>query len=168
VAAIKHRVLSYVGLGANLDDPKAQLLEARARIAASDSIDEHAFSSLYQSSPMGPPDQPWYLNAVMAIQTDLSAFQLLQVLQAVENELGRVRSGERWGPRRIDLDLLLHGDQQIDMPDLIVPHYGIKDREFVLYPLYEIAPDLFIPGVGQLDELVARCPRNGLEVVSSV
>ena len=168
MAKIKKRVLSYIGLGANLDDPKAQILMARAQIAACESIIELAFSSLYQSAPMGPSDQPFYLNAVMAVETDLDAAQLLNVLQSVENELGRVRSGKRWGPRRIDLDLLLYGDQQINMPDLIVPHYGIKDREFVLYPLYEIAPDLLIPALGRLDELVSRCPRNGLEVISSV
>jgi len=156
-------VTAFIGLGSNLATPSQQINGARSAIAATAGIQELAFSSLYQSAPMGPKDQPDYVNAVMAIATDLSPLELLKTLQQIEHEHGRVRTGERWGPRTLDLDLLLYGDQQINLPDLIVPHIGIADREFVLYPLYEIAPDLNVPGKGSLSDLVANCPLRGLQ-----
>ncbi|MDD5114302.1 MAG: 2-amino-4-hydroxy-6-hydroxymethyldihydropteridine diphosphokinase [Methylobacter sp.] len=157
------KVTAFIGLGSNLATPSQQINGARAAIAVTAGIQELAFSSLYQSAPMGPKDQPDYVNAVMAIATELTPTALLQCLQGIENEHGRVRTGERWGPRTLDLDVLLYDDQQIQLPDLIVPHIGIADREFVLYPLYEIAPHLIVPGKGSLAELVANCPLRGLQ-----
>lgn len=114
---------------------------------------------------MGPADQPDYVNAVMAIDTALSPVSLLNALQAIETAAGRIRKGERWGPRTLDLDMLLYADEVIASERLIVPHPGMALREFVLYPLAEIAPDLMIPGLGSVGELVSRCPRRGLEVI---
>jgi 2-amino-4-hydroxy-6-hydroxymethyldihydropteridine diphosphokinase len=99
---------------------------------------------------------------MMAITTSLPAIDLLRQLQAVERSQGRIRTGERWGARTLDLDLLLYGDRQIEVTDLTVPHIGIAERAFVLYPLYEIAPDLSIPGLGKLTDLIAKCPKNDL------
>lgn len=155
-------VTAFIGLGSNLAHPSEQLLTARQTLAALPNIEETGFSSLYQSPPMGPQNQPDYVNAVMAIKTSLPAIELLRALQAVEQSQGRIRTGERWGARTLDLDLLLYGDQQIQVPDLTVPHIGIAERAFVLYPLYEIAPKMSIPGLGNLTDLIAKCPKNGL------
>jgi len=155
---------AYIGLGSNLSNPEEQIRQARITISKQADIIEIDFSSLYASSPMGPQDQPDYVNAVMRIKTGLSAIELLRVLQEIENNQGRVRKGEHWGARTLDLDLLLYADQQVDTPDLIVPHTGLSERAFVLYPLQEIAPDnLFVPGRGALKQLVAQCPLDGLE-----
>lgn len=159
-------VTAYIGLGSNLENPFEQILTARRAIAALPDVDELEFSSLYRSPPMGPQDQPDYVNAVMAIATSLSAIELLRALQSLEQAQGRVRTAERWGARTLDLDLLLYSDRQIQLPDLTVPHVGIAERAFVLYPLYEIAPGLTIPGKGSLAELVAQCPRDGLQRLS--
>jgi 2-amino-4-hydroxy-6-hydroxymethyldihydropteridine diphosphokinase len=124
-------------------------------------IEEQGFSSLYHSAPMGPQDQPDYVNAVMAVATALSPMELLRTLQGIENSHGRVRA-ERWGARTLDLDILLYGEQVIELPDLSVPHIGMTEREFVLYPLYEIAPHTIIPNKGKLVELLEHCPLAGL------
>ena len=158
-------VQAYIGLGGNLDHPARRVMAARSAIAAVPEIWEVAFSSLYRSAPMGPEDQPDYVNAVMAVQTCLPPSQLLDALQAIETASGRVRQGERWGPRTLDLDVLLYGDEILNDERLVVPHPGLALREFVLYPLAEIAPDLTIPGLGLLTELVGRCPRRGLEII---
>ncbi len=155
-------VVAYIGLGSNLNDPIAQVRSARRDIARLNGIREIAFSSLYRSAPMGPADQPDFVNAVMAVMTTLPADTLLMHLQAIEAAHGRVRSGRRWGPRTLDLDLLLYDQAVIDSAILTVPHPGLARRAFVLYPLQEIAPDLQIVGQGSLAELVRRCPRNGL------
>ncbi len=155
-------ITAYIGLGSNLADPAGQIKAARREIAALANVQELAFSSLYQSPPMGPQDQPDYVNAVMAIVTTLPPLDLLRCLQKIEHEQGRVRTGERWGARTLDLDLLLYGDQQITVPDLIVPHAGLSERAFVLYPLSEIAPQLLVPGKGKLTDLLAQCPLAGL------
>ena len=157
----------YIGLGSNLSNPEEQIRQARIAIAKQADITEIDFSSLYASSPMGPQDQPDYVNAVMRVNTELSAMELLRVLQKIENNQGRVRKDERWGARTLDLDLLLYADQQIDTPDLIVPHSGLSKRAFVLYPLQEIAPDdLFVPGKGVIKQLVSQCPLDGLEKIT--
>lgn len=158
--------IAYIGLGSNLATPEAQINTARNAITALPEVFEDAFSSLYRSPPMGPQDQPDYINAVMAITTDLSAIQLLRRLQQIELDHGRVRKDERWGARTLDLDILLYGQQMIDQPDLIVPHYGLKERAFVLYPLQEIAPELEVPGQGTMTELLASCPLDGLVKLS--
>ena len=155
-------VVAYIGLGSNLSQPVAQIKSARAVIASMGGIQELAFSSLYHSLPMGPQNQPDYVNAVMCVATDLSPMDLLHSLQAVENDHGRERKGERWGARTLDLDILIYGDQEINLPDLIVPHKGLDERSFVLYPLFEIAPQLVVPGKGPVSGLVAKCPLAGL------
>jgi 2-amino-4-hydroxy-6-hydroxymethyldihydropteridine diphosphokinase len=153
---------AYIGLGSNLELPVAQIKSARLAILGLDGIKERAFSNLYASAPMGPQDQPEYVNAVIALETSLSALDLLHALQAIEQAHGRVRGKQRWGARTLDLDLLLYGDQQIDLPELTVPHPGIADRPFVLYLLLECAPDLIIPGKGKISGLLTRCPLAGL------
>lgn len=161
-----HGKTAYIGLGSNLAQPVEQIKAARLAIASLDGVQELAFSSLYRSPPMGPQDQPDYVNAVMAIATTLSPEKLLECLQAIENDQGRVRKGLRWGARTLDLDILLYGDLHIQMPHLTVPHVGIAERAFVLFPLFEIAPEITVPGLGRLAELVDNCPRNGLERIA--
>jgi 2-amino-4-hydroxy-6-hydroxymethyldihydropteridine diphosphokinase len=111
---------------------------------------------------MGPQDQPDYINAVAVIDTNLSAFALLDALQAIEDAHGRTRGMPRWGPRTLDLDVLLFGNATIDSPRLKVPHPRIAERPFVLRPLYEIAPDLTIPNLGPVAELLRKCPPQRL------
>ena len=150
----------YIGLGSNLENPSQQILSARADIAVF--AEEIGFSSLYRSPPMDGMKQPDYINAVMAINTELPPLDLVHKLQKVENRHGRVRL-ERWGARTLDLDLLLYGDETINLPDLIVPHLGLAKRAFVLYPLAEISPELMIPTQGAISDLIAHCPLSGLE-----
>jgi 2-amino-4-hydroxy-6-hydroxymethyldihydropteridine diphosphokinase len=119
-------------------------------------------SSFYRSRPMGPKDQPEYINAVASLETSLQAEALLDALQAIEQAQGRVRD-KRWGPRTLDLDILLYGDERISTDRLKIPHPGLSEREFVLYPLYELAPDLMISGLGSLASLYQHCDANGIE-----
>lgn len=114
---------------------------------------------------MGPQDQPDFINAVAQLQTSLPPYGLLDLLQSVEHKHGRVRKAERWGARTLDLDLLLFGQQQIDTERLTVPHYGLAEREFVLYPLFELNPDLILPDGTRLNTLVRQCDTDGLTVV---
>ena len=158
------KVVAYLGLGSNLQTPILQLQSARNAIKEMDAIEEISFSSLYRSPPMGPQDQPDYVNAVMGIHTTLEALALLSAMQQIENEQGRVRS-QRWGARTLDIDILLYGDQQIRLAELTVPHIGIKERAFVLYPLFEIAPNLVIDNQ-QLIDMVNACPLNGVERIA--
>ncbi|MFP5504681.1 MAG: 2-amino-4-hydroxy-6-hydroxymethyldihydropteridine diphosphokinase [Gammaproteobacteria bacterium] len=156
-------VTAYVGLGSNLDDPQRQVEDALREVAALPDTVLAARSSLYRSAPMGPADQPAYINAVARLDTRLAPEALLEALQAVETAHRRVRSGERWGPRTLDLDILLYGAARLDSPRLQVPHPGLAERNFVLEPLAEIAPELDIPGLGPLRELLARCAPAGLQ-----
>lgn len=156
-------IIAYIGLGSNLADPMGQIKLARTACAALSGVQELAFSSLYHSPPMGGGNQPDYVNAVMAVATGLTAIGLLRALQGIEYDQGRVRTGERWGARTLDLDLLMYGDQQIEQTDLTIPHPGMADRAFVLYPLFEIAPELVVPGKGRIADLIAVCPLNGLK-----
>ena len=158
-----NKIIAYIGLGSNLTSPEAQIKAARQAINALENVQEHAFSSLYRSPPMGPQDQPDYVNAVMAVKTDLSPMALLRSLQKIELDQGRVRKDERWGARTLDLDMLLYGEKIIELPELCVPHYGLAERAFVLYPLQEIAPTIQIPGKGSIADLVSLCPLAGLE-----
>ena len=153
----------YIGLGSNLDTPRQQLhsaLEALAQLPHSRLV---GHSSLYASDPLGPPDQPRYVNAVAALDTTLPPWDLLDALQHIEQEQGRVRKAERWGPRTLDLDILLFGERLIDDARLTVPHYHMQARPFVLYPLAELAPELQLPDGRTLHELLAACPFTGLE-----
>jgi 2-amino-4-hydroxy-6-hydroxymethyldihydropteridine diphosphokinase len=158
----------YIGIGSNLHNPEQQVqlaLQALARVSETHLL---AHSRLYRSAPMGPAGQPDYVNAVAALATRLPALELLSALHGIEQAQGRVRDGSRWGPRTLDLDILLFGDESINQPRLQVPHPGLHERNFVLYPLQEIAPDLIIPGRGTLVELLAQCPPTGLELVDAV
>lgn len=156
----------YLGLGANLHLPLQQLQQAVVALAALEHCQLQSVSSLYGSKPMGPQDQPDYVNAVVAILTTLTAEQLLDQLQRIELEQGRQRKDERWGPRTLDLDILLFGNQTINTERLIVPHYGMKVREFVLYPLAELAPELHLPDGTPLAQLLTTVPQNGLVVLA--
>lgn len=156
----------YLGLGSNLAEPIAQLRRALAALAELPHSQLAAVSSFYISDPLGPPEQPRYLNAVAALDTGLQPLELLDQLQRIELEQGRERKDERWGPRTLDLDILLFGQQQLDLPRLQVPHYHLHARAFVLYPLAELAADLHLPDGHALGELLAACPFQGLERLS--
>jgi 2-amino-4-hydroxy-6-hydroxymethyldihydropteridine diphosphokinase len=142
--------IAYVGLGANLGDREATI---GAAVAALPGI--VAVSTLRETEPVGITDQPRFLNGVAALETELSARELLAVLLSVERELGRERR-ERWGPRTIDLDLLLYGAETLDEPGLTVPHPRLHERRFALEPLAELDPELMIPGHGHVKDLLAR------------
>ncbi len=151
----------YIGLGSNLDDPHGQLLrafEALSRLPQSTLV---ARSPLYRSAPVGPP-QPDYLNAVAHLDTHLKPLDLLDALQAIEQDHQRVRR-QHWGPRTLDLDLLLYADQTLNTPRLTVPHPEMTRRAFVLYPLADIAPQLTLPTGTSLASLLTACPFEGLE-----
>jgi 2-amino-4-hydroxy-6-hydroxymethyldihydropteridine diphosphokinase len=159
-------VKAYIGLGSNLDDPQSQLMRAFEELNQIPQTRCLKRSRLYISKPIGPQDQPDYLNAVAGLLTRLDAHSLLEQLQRIERNHGRVRAG-RWGPRTLDLDLLLYGDKAIETPDLRVPHPLMHQRLFVLLPLQDIAPDRSIPGRGSLSELIAVCPAGGVKLHAS-
>lgn len=157
-------VTAYIGLGSNLAGPRQQLERACQALAALPDSTLLRHSSWVRSAPLGPPDQPDYLNGVAVLETMLSPHALLDALQAIEARQGRVRGPQRWGPRTLDLDLLLYGEQIIGDQRLTVPHPGLGQRNFVLYPLREVAGEtLVIPGLGPLAGLLERCPEQGLE-----
>ncbi len=159
---------TYIGLGSNLADPVVQVRQALSELADLSESRLLAASSLYRSAPMGPVGQPDYVNAVAALATRLEPQALLDELQRIETLHGRVRDDVRWGPRNLDLDLLLYGDQSIAGERLNVPHYGLAERSFVLHPLWEIAPELRLPDGRSIESLVAACPPEGLERLASV
>ena len=145
---------AYVGLGANLGPREETLRRAVELIDRTPAVDVLAVSELRETEPVGAVDQPPFLNGAVALETSLSARELLDLLLDVERELGRVRN-ERWGPRLVDLDLLLYGAETIDEPGLRVPHPRLHERRFALEPLAELDPDLVIPGRGRVSALVA-------------
>jgi 2-amino-4-hydroxy-6-hydroxymethyldihydropteridine diphosphokinase len=152
----------YIGMGSNLADPAEQLRSAVEALGQLPQTLLAGVSAFYQSDSL-LPGQPRYTNAVAALDSDLAPIALLDALQAIENDQGRERL-ERWGPRTLDLDILLFGDQLIDEPRLKVPHYQIQERAFVLYPLAELAPqDLRLADGRNLSNLLAACPFVGLE-----
>jgi 2-amino-4-hydroxy-6-hydroxymethyldihydropteridine diphosphokinase len=140
----KYPVIAFVGLGANLGDPPRQLAAALALLKAVDEVDLLRVSAFYENPPLGPEDQPWYVNAVAKIRTRLAPEDLFRALKQIENALGRTRR-ERWGPRIIDLDLLLYDGEIFSTPELTVPHPEMHRRAFVLAPLAEIAPEAWHP-----------------------
>ena len=154
----------YIGLGSNLADPQKQLRGALQALADLPQSSLAAVSSLYASDPLGPADQPRYVNAVAALDTSLAPLDLLDALQRIEQAQGRERKAERWGPRTLDLDILLFGDRLIAEPRLQVPHYHLQARAFVLYPLAEVAPaELLLADGRRLVDLLTACPFSGLE-----
>jgi 2-amino-4-hydroxy-6-hydroxymethyldihydropteridine diphosphokinase len=156
----------FIGLGSNLADPVDQVITAVEALHLLPNTNVIKSSSLFASPPMGPQDQPDYTNAVVALDTTLSAHDLLDRLQAIEQQHGRERK-RHWGERTLDLDLLIYGDKIIDDERLQVPHPGIPLRSFVLYPLQEIAPELTIPGMGTIEELCTQCPLDGLKRIEN-
>ena len=161
---------AYVGLGSNLQDPVRQLRQAAKSLGDLPESSLYTISSLYESKPLVDPDtaavdtepQELYVNAVAVVDTRLTARMLLEALQSIEIQQGRVRT-RRWGPRTLDLDLLMFGRQEIREVDLVVPHPELPKRAFVLYPLYEIEPALVIPGFGPLQGLVENCNAEDLK-----
>jgi 2-amino-4-hydroxy-6-hydroxymethyldihydropteridine diphosphokinase len=157
---------AYIALGSNMADPLAQVNKAFDLLADLPDSRLIARSRLYQSRPMGPIQQGDFVNAVAGLLTQLSAEVLLSQLRGIEVAQGRVRA-ERWGPRLLDLDLLIFGTQKIDTESLTVPHPAIAERNFVLAPLADIAPTLDVPGVGRVQDLLGKLADDGLRVVSS-
>ena len=153
---------AYIGLGSNLNNPRQQILQAFTALDSLPGCRLEAYSTLYQSKPMGPAQQPDYVNAVAALETLCQPLELLEQLQEIERGQGRLRSGERWAPRTLDLDLLLYDELQMDTEALVIPHPGLHQRAFVLYPLAEIAPDLNVPVLGSLQNLMEGCPVGNL------
>jgi 2-amino-4-hydroxy-6-hydroxymethyldihydropteridine diphosphokinase len=149
-------VRAYIGLGSNLDDPLAQVNEAIDELGQLERSQLAAVSPRYRTPPLGPADQPDYINAVVALDTTLPPLALLDELQRIEQHHSRVRGPLRWGPRTLDLDLLLYGDQVINLPRLTVPHAGLRDRPFVIFPLLAITPGLVLPDGTSLVELAAH------------
>jgi 2-amino-4-hydroxy-6-hydroxymethyldihydropteridine diphosphokinase len=148
--------LAYVGLGANLGDRDATLRRALELLAAEPGMELVAVSAVRETEPVGYADQPSFLNAVAAVETELPPRALLDRLLAIERALGRTRTGPRFGPRTIDLDLLLHGDAVVDEPGLTLPHPRLHERRFALEPLAELDPHLEIPGRGHVEALLAE------------
>lgn len=158
----------FIGLGSNLDDPLSQLRNAIGNLKKVKNLNLIKVSSFYSSVPMGPQDQPDYINAVVEITTSLSAEHLLDELQKIENKQGRVRS-QHWGARTLDLDILLYGSEVINSERLTVPHSGISERNFVLYPLRDLVDENFeIPELGNISQLLTACPVIGITRLNEV
>jgi 2-amino-4-hydroxy-6-hydroxymethyldihydropteridine diphosphokinase len=156
---------AYIGMGSNLSDPRAQVLKACARLTELPLSRVLLTSPLYRSRPLGTVAQPDFVNAVAGMLTQLDPEALLAALKALEAALGRPPQHERWGPRIIDLDLLSHGRERRSEAALTLPHPGIVERNFVLYPLADIAPDLDLPGLGRVAELKKRVTPEGLTLL---
>ncbi len=158
-------VRAYIGLGSNLAGPVGQLRRAMDALAALPECHVLACSSLYRSRPLvidGGEAQADYINAVVCLQTRLSAPALLSALQAIELAQGRRRDGRRWGPRTLDLDILLYGSERYQSEMLTIPHAGLPERDFVLYPLFELESELVVPGLAPVRVLLQACPKRGI------
>jgi 2-amino-4-hydroxy-6-hydroxymethyldihydropteridine diphosphokinase len=147
--------VAYVGVGSNLGDREGTIRRAVELLRDEPEVDVLTVSSLIETEPWGYEDQPRFLNGALELRTSLPPRSLLDVLLAVERKLGRTRDTVRYGPRTIDLDLLLYGREQVEEPGLTVPHPRLHEREFALVPLQELAPDLVIPGQGSLGDVLA-------------
>ena len=157
--------IAFIGLGSNMNSPRQQITTAIQSLGEIQSTQMISASSFYESKPIGPQDQDNYINAVVKLETDLVAIALLDSLQAIENDHGRERK-QHWGPRTLDLDILLFGDQVIHNGRLTIPHAEICNRPFVLVPLAEINPDCVIPEKGLVTDLVSKVDQAGLTVMS--
>jgi 2-amino-4-hydroxy-6-hydroxymethyldihydropteridine diphosphokinase len=157
---------AYIGVGSNLDDPRSRVLAAFTALAGIAQTRLVLTSPLYSSRPLGPAAQPDYINAVAGLLTRLGPAELLAQLRFLERQSGRPERHERWGPRVLDLDLLVFGRERRQDPDLTLPHPGIVERNFVLYPLADIAADLEVPGLGRVSELKRRVVSEGLQRLS--
>ncbi len=157
---------AYVAVGSNLDQPRERVIEGFERLAALPESLLVLRSRSYLTRPMGPQDQPDFVNAAAGLLTQLSARDLLEALLGIERTMGRNRQ-ERWGPRILDLDLIWITGEAIDEPGLRVPHPGVSERNFVLYPLRDIAPTLLIPGHGMVANLASQVNSDGISVLES-
>ena len=157
--------IAYIGLGSNLGDPARQLTDALRELTALPCTTLVTQSSFYRSKALGQQDQPDYINAAARLETSLPAVVLMQELLGIERRHGRVRGSERWQARTLDLDLLLYDQDQIMTEGLVVPHPEIAKRNFVLMPLAEITPDLDIPGLGRVSDMLARIGRADIEKI---
>lgn len=158
-------VSAFIGLGSNLDGPRPRVIRAFRRLGRLPGCRLAAASSLYRSAPLAAPGVPFqddYVNAVALLETGLDPLILLELLHGVEAEQGRRRAGVRWGPRTLDLDLLLYGAVRIERRDLALPHPELHRRAFVLYPLAEIDPEAWVPGRGSVKALLASVADTGL------
>lgn len=153
---------AYIGLGSNLGDPTARLRAALDAIAALQGVTALVVSPFYRTAPFGPVEQPDFVNAAAGVLTTLDPETLHAALKDLELRLGRRPPRERWGPREIDLDLLAFGTEMRRGGELVLPHAGIPERDFVLYPLCDVAPELQLPGMGVVRQLAARVPDRGM------
>lgn len=156
----------YIGLGANLNEPVKTVHLAIEALTALPQCQMMGVSKIYRSAPMGPTDQPDYINCVVALKTNLTAVALFDYTCTIEQQHGRTRDGEHWGPRTLDLDILLFGDQTISNDVLTIPHYGLKQREFVIYPLLDISPNLVLPCGTEVVELTKHISLNGMTPIN--
>jgi 2-amino-4-hydroxy-6-hydroxymethyldihydropteridine diphosphokinase len=155
-------VICFVGLGSNMDDPAGHCLKAMHLISAAEGVNLLRISSLYRTEPIGSVEQDWFINAVAEIRSELTAHKLMKVLQDIENNMGRVRK-EKWGPRIIDLDILLYGQDVIRDENLVVPHPELHRRRFILVPLCEIASYVIHPAFGvSIRGLMDRLDDEGI------
>ena len=159
-----HLTKAYIGIGSNLANPVQQVRTAWQELQEIPHTKGIVCSALYCSAPLGPSDQPDYVNAVALLQTQMTALALLEAMQALEHTHQRIRA-QHWGPRTLDLDLLLFGEHRLQTPRLTVPHPELAARRFVLQPLAEIAPDLYIPGRGPVQHLLAACVQPPLRLI---
>ena len=153
---------AWLGMGSNLQQPAAQVSEALNRLANTSGIGILAISSFYHTPPWGDEQQGDFVNAVVQIETSLEPVALLRELQTIENLMGRIRSERRWGPRLIDIDLLLYADQQLHLDELEIPHPRMHERAFVLVPLAELDAKLEIPGRGSVSDYLQQIDCNGI------
>lgn len=163
--------VAYIALGSNMANPFGQVCEAIEEISQLKQSRLLASSKIYKSAPMETVDdiqQDDYTNAVILIETQLDPFVLLTELKTIEKKHKRLKKGPRWGPRTLDLDILLYGDRMISTADLTLPHPGIAERNFVLVPLMDIDPNLMIPGVGVVSDLIKKCKNLPLEQIERI
>jgi len=156
----------YVALGSNLGDREAHLIQGAKDIEELEPCSGLVMSSIYETRPMGPQDQPDYLNSVCTFDCELEPAELLNELKLIERQHGRIQSTERWRARPLDLDILLFGDRLVDTPDLKIPHAGLADRAFVLWPLAELNETLQIPEHGDVQQLMKRCDSLDIRRIS--
>ncbi len=157
----------FIGLGSNLSQPIQQILQAIDEIGALPNIRLNACSSLYKTAPMGPQDQPDYINAVVHIHTSQQPLTLLETLQNIEQQHNRTRDTGRWGARTLDLDILHIEGYTSNTAELTLPHIGLQTRSFVLYPLYEISPRLSIPSLGGMEQLIEQLNEPKPAIISA-
>jgi len=159
---MSREVVAYIGIGSNIDGPTERVRRAAEALERLPRTRGTALSPLYLNPPMGPAEQPHYVNAVAAVRTELEPCRLLDLLHGIEAAHGRVRQ-RHWGPRTLDLDLLVYGDEVSDDPELTLPHPGLGERAFVLVPLADIAPDLEVEGLGPVSALLSGVPVADVE-----